>query len=119
MSDPMQALMQPTPLTAQLFGMNSRYASIATATLTRPDGTTIVYLRRRFCPDPDRMALLLEHSVSQGERLDNITAHYLGDPELFWRVCDANNVLAPEELETLGRLIRITLPEGIPGTPNP
>jgi hypothetical protein len=44
------------------------------------------------------------------ERLDNITDRYLDDPTLFWRVCDANLVLQPEELERRGRVIRITLP---------
>jgi len=42
----------------------------------------------------------------------------LGDPELFWRVCDANRAMRPDELtETIGRRLRITLPEGIPATP--
>ena len=63
--------------------------------------------------------LLLEHVVTQGERLDNITAQYLDDPEQFWRVCDANRAMCPDELtEEVGRRLRITLPEGIPGTPN-
>jgi hypothetical protein len=52
----------------------------------------------------------------QGDRLDNLTAKYLGDPEQFWRLCDANNALQPEELtDTVGRRVRITMPEGIPG----
>lgn len=118
MSDPIQALMQTTPLTAQLFASNSRYAGVATATLEGADGIIIIYVRRRFCPDPERLALLVEHAVVQGERLDTITAEYLGDPELFWRVCDANNVIAPEELEEVGRHIRITLPEGIVNNTN-
>jgi hypothetical protein len=87
------------------------------ATLQRPDGSTIVFVRRRFIPPPERFALLQEHTVVEGERLDNITARYIGDPEQFWRICDANAVIAPEELEAVGRTIRITLPEGIPGTP--
>ena len=79
---------------------------------------TIVYLRRRFVPPPERFALLQEHVVTQGDRLDNIAAHYLGDPEQFWRICDANRAMRPDELtETIGRRLRITLPEGIPGTP--
>jgi hypothetical protein len=57
--------------------------------------------------------------VTQGDRLDNVTARYLGDPEAFWRICDANNAMRPNELtETIGRRLRITLPEGIPGPPN-
>ncbi len=102
-----------------MFPINSRYYGIATVTLETQDGKQIVFLRRRFVPAPERFDLLTEHTVSEGERLDNITALYLGDPEQFWRVCDANGVIRPEELtETVGRKIRITLPEGIPKTPN-
>ena len=102
-----------------MFPINSRYYGIATVTLETQDGKQIVFLRRRFVPAPERFDLLTEHTVSEGERLDNITALYLGDPEQFWRVCDANGVIRPEELtETIGRKIRITLPEGIPKTPN-
>ena len=102
-----------------MFPIKSRYYGIATVTLETQDGTQIVFLRRRFVPPPERFDLLTEHTVSEGERLDNITALYLGDPEQFWRVCDANGVVRPAELtETVGRKIRITLPEGIPRTPN-
>lgn len=101
------------------FPMNSRYSGIETATLETPDGKEIIYLRRRLLPPVNRFALLLEHVVTQGERLDNITATYLGDPEQFWRVCDANGAMRPDDLtETIGRRLRITLPEGIPGLPN-
>ena len=96
---------------------NSRYQGIPTAMLETPDGRKIIYLRRRFVPPPERFALLQEHTVVERDRLDNITAQYLGDPELFWRICDANRAMRPDELtETIGRRIRITLPEGIPGT---
>ena len=102
-----------------MFPINSRYYGIATVTVETQDGKQIIFLRRRFVPPPERFDLLTEHTVSEGERLDNITALYLGDPEQFWRVCDANGVIRPEELtETVGRKIRITLPEGIPKTPN-
>ncbi|HXI93249.1 MAG TPA: LysM domain-containing protein [Blastocatellia bacterium] len=101
-----------------MFPINSRYYGITTVTLETQDGKQIVFLRRRFVPPPERFDLLTEHTVSEGERLDNITALYLGDPEQFWRVCDANGVIRPAELtETVGRKIRITLPEGIPKTP--
>jgi len=101
-----------------MFSMTSRYFSIPTAKLEKADGETIVYVCRRFVPPPEAFALLQEHEVTQGERLDNITAHFLGDPEQFWRVCDANRAMRPEELiETIGRKLRITLPEGIPGNP--
>lgn len=102
-----------------LFPPTSRYHGIETATLETSDGRTVIYLKRRFVPPPDRFALLQEHVVVQGDRLDNITARYLGDPEQFWRICDANGAMRPDELtDEIGRRLRITLPEGIPGMPN-
>ena len=101
------------------FPPTSRYALTPTTSLVRADGTMVTYLKRRFAPAPENLALLQWHQVVQGERLDNIAAKYLGDPEQFWRLCDANRALRPEELtETIGRKLRITLPEGIPGVPH-
>jgi hypothetical protein len=101
-----------------LFPANSRYQNVETTKLVLPDGTEIAYLKRRFVPPPERFTLLQEHEVVQGDRLDNVTARYLGDPEQFWRVCDANRAMRPDELtEEIGRRLRITLPEGIPGAP--
>ena len=55
-------------------------------------------------------------SSFRGDRLDNLAAKYFGDPELFWRLCDANGALRPDELiEIIGRRLRITLPLGVPG----
>ena len=101
------------------FPPTSRYSLTPTATLVRADGTTVTYLKRRFVPPPENLALLQWHRVVQNERLDNIAAQYLGDPEQFWRLCDGNRALRPEELtQTIGKPLRITLPEGIPGVPH-
>jgi hypothetical protein len=102
-----------------MFSTTSRYYAIERVDRETPDGNRIVYVRRRFVPPPERFETLLEHTVAEGERLDGITAQYLGDPEQFWRVCDANGAVRPAELtETIGRRLRITLPEGIPGPRN-
>lgn len=104
---------------ANNFSLTSRYYGIETTTLETATGKIIAYARRRFVPSPERFALLREHIVKQGERMDNIAHEHLGDAEQFWRVCDANGAMRPEELtETPGRRLRITLPEGIPGVPN-
>jgi len=101
------------------FPPTSRYFGIETTTIETLDGKSYAYLRRRFVPPPERFTMLQEHVVVQGDRIDNVTARYLGDPLQFWRVCDANRAMRPEELtEEQGRRLRITLPEGIPGTPN-
>jgi hypothetical protein len=97
---------------------NSRYRDLETAVYVGPDGTPRLYLRRRFVPPPERFGLLGEHVVTDGDRLDRVTALHLGDPEQFWRVCDGNRAMRPDELtEVAGRRLRITLPEGIPGFP--
>ena len=90
-----------------MFPVPSRYYSVETARLTLPDGREIVYLRRRFPPRAAAVPLA-EHLVTESDRLDNVTAVYLGDPEQFWRVCDANNALRPAEMEEDGR--RIVIP---------
>jgi hypothetical protein len=103
-------------MTSDKFPPGSRYHDVEVAQLTLPDGRMVAYLRRRFVPPPELFALLSEHSVTAGERLDQITATYLGDPEQFWRIADANGAVAPEELtDEAGRRLRITLPAGVPG----
>lgn len=94
---------------------NSRYHNVETTTLEDREGREVVYLKRRFVPPPERFALLLEHTVSDGERLDNIAARYLGDSQQDWKIADANRAMNPSDLLTpVGRSLRITLPEGIP-----
>ncbi len=113
--DPVQAMLAQTSLQTTLFASASRYYGVATDTILER-GRPIAYVLRRFVPPPERFQLLQTHTVMQGERLDNITAQYLGDPTLFWRVCDANRTMRPWELTaTVGRKLRITLPAGITG----
>jgi hypothetical protein len=98
------------------FAANSRYQTTPTTTLTDASGTQIVYLQRRLVAQPASFRLLRFHGVvsSESGRLDNIAAGELGDPELFWRLCDANGALDPAELTaTIGRRLRIALPAGI------
>ena len=91
----------------------TRDARVVVADRLLADGLqrVVAYKRRRFLPAVGGAPTLVEHTVAQGERLDNITALYLGDPTLFWRLCDANLVLRPDELEQVGRVITIVLPQ--------
>ena len=103
----------------EIFPITSRYYNMETLTMETPEGKTVAYLGRRFLPDANRFVLIQEHTVVEGDRLDNVTAKYLGDPLQFWRVADANNAMQPEALTgIIGRRLRITQPEGIPGAPN-
>lgn len=114
--DPVQAFMQAHALATPLFAPTSRYHGIGSAQTTTPEGTVITFVKRRFVPPPERFSTLSEHTVASGDRLDNLAAHHLGDPLQYWRLCDANGEMDPAELTaTVGRVLRITLPEGIPG----
>jgi len=98
-----------------MFDKTSRYYTIGVATMTMLDSDGLPrelrYVRRRFIPPGAGLTTLVEHTVTQGERLDNITARYVGDPTQFWRICDANNVLQPNELtDAVGNAIKIALP---------
>jgi hypothetical protein len=96
-----------------MFSPTSRYHEIEIATYVAADGREIPYVRRRFLPPADSFSLLAEHTVTQGERLDHIAAQYLGDPEQFWRLCDVNVCLHPDELTAeIGRRLRIPLLQG-------
>jgi hypothetical protein len=96
----------------------SRYAHVGRAKFELADDRTVVYLRRRFLPPADELVEIQVHTVTDGERLDQIAAKYLDDPEQFWRICDSNNAMFPDDLTAKpGRKLRITLPEDVQGSP--
>lgn len=119
--NPIEMLMQQAGQSQSHFAENSRYYRSETATGTLQDGRPVVYVRRRFLPQPEQMATRVQHTVVLDDRLDNLAHQYLGQPELFWQICDANRVLRPADLtdvpSTVGdlRVIRIGLPVGVPG----
>lgn len=97
-----------------MFLPTSRYFDTPTATLVTPDGRTILYARRRFVPSSRAVGTSGEYAVTQGDRVDNVTARTLGNPEVFWRLCDANDATRPDELvETVGRTIRVPFFNGV------
>lgn len=92
----------------------SRYYGLGTATWTQPDGTVVRYLQRRIIPQPEQYATMQQHVVVQGDRIDNVAALRLGDPLLYWILCDANTAIDPDALVAEpGRVLRVTLPAGI------
>ncbi|MGF1643980.1 MAG: LysM domain-containing protein [Thiotrichales bacterium] len=116
MTDALKTFLQSVALEAPAFPPTSRYHGLATTIWTAPDGRELPYVTRRFIPPPEQYATLQTHRVAEGDRLDTVAAQYLGDPEQYWRVCDATPTLQPEGLvATPGARLRITLPEGVPG----
>jgi hypothetical protein len=95
-----------------MFEPTSRYYALEIGTVSFPDGRVVTYKRRRFAPRGASLRLMQEAFVGQGERLDLVTARTLGDPEQFWRICDANDALDPFALTAVpGRALRVPIPQ--------
>ncbi len=95
-----------------MFEHTSRYYNLETAIIATQDGREIAYKRRRFLAQGEDMQLLVEVTVTEGDRLDLITARTLGDPEQFWRICDANNAMNPLDLTAEpGPVLRVPVPQ--------
>ncbi|WP_417067317.1 LysM domain-containing protein [Niveibacterium terrae] len=111
-----QAFLEDKGLTTSPYAADSRYRGLATRQIALPDGRLIRILARRFIAPSSAFAQIAQHEVVAGDRLDNLAAHYLGDPLLFWRIADANGAMSPDALTaTAGRRLRITLAEGVSG----
>ena len=111
----LQDLLGGGALKDSLYPPTSRYHGIDVVTTVTCDRTAAI-LRRRFVPPLQRFETFAVHTTDESDRLDRISARYLGDPEFFWRIADANGATRPDELtEEPGRRLRITLPEGVPG----
>lgn len=102
-------------MSIERFPPNSRYSGVPTAELEGPDGEKIVYLRRRFVPDPAGLVTVGEVQVEGGDRLDRLAATHLGDPIQYWRIADGNGAQVPSDLERPGDTLKLTLPASLGG----
>ena len=84
-----------------MYAPGSRYAHLPQAVFVDADGRSRPYtLLRPFGPaSPMRQV----HELADAERLDLVAFRFFGDPEQFWRICDANATLRPDDLEVVGR----------------
>jgi nucleoid-associated protein YgaU len=121
MNYPLQAMINAGVIPTVTFPTDSRYYATSTLQYTAPNGQTVTYLAQRLVPQPGapNYANLAQHTVKQGDRLDLLAAKYLGDPLLYWLICDANGAIRPDQLvETPGAVLNITMPQGVPGGAN-
>ena len=92
-----------------MFFKGSRYENVPDNQYTDASGRTIVYkLVRYIAPTPPVQG----HKVVAEQRLDAIAQQYYRDPERFWRICDANLAMWPDDLLELGQIIGIPTSEG-------
>ena len=99
-----------------MFDHMSRYAAVGTLTLELPGGP-VACLKRRFLPQGERLPLLATVPVAPGERIDTVAYRTLGNPLAFWRICDANDVINPQDMmqdasSDPSVRLRIPIPQG-------
>ena len=78
-----------------MFCKGSRYTDVGENEITDSKGRIIRYKKIRFIPETGAR---MGHTVNQGERLDHIAYRYYRNPERFWRICDANRAMWPDDL---------------------
>jgi hypothetical protein len=92
-----------------MFAKGSRYERVPEGLFVDPSGRPIPYKLLRLVPD--QPPSLQGHVVVQGDRLDRLAATYYGDPEQFWRICDGNLAVRPDDLLVPG--LRLLFPLGL------
>ncbi|MEA2560675.1 MAG: hypothetical protein QOH06_2179 [Acidobacteriota bacterium] len=91
-----------------MFYRGSRYEDVPDAEITAPAGRTVRYKRMRFISETQG---ILPYTVVQGDRLDLVSYKAFRDPEQFWRLCDANRTMRPDDLVAKpGHLLLIPVP---------
>jgi nucleoid-associated protein YgaU len=94
---------------------NSRYYGDAIEELTLASGSPVRYLARRILPQPSVYAATTTYVITDGDRLDNLAQRFLGDPTLYWMICDANGATDPDELTAqAGQTILIPVAASVP-----
>lgn len=93
-----------------MFFKGSRYANVGQHEITDNKGRVIPYKKIRFIPET---RMQRTHTVSQGERLDHVAHRYYQNSGRFWRICDANHAMWPDDLVAeAGRTMLIPPSEG-------
>lgn len=87
-----------------MFFKGSRYEKVPEATFSDPTGRVIRYKTARFIEDA---RAFIGHRVLAGERLDHIAWRHFRDAERYWRVCDANRALWPDDVLEEAAILRI------------
>jgi hypothetical protein len=87
-----------------LYSNTSRYALHASIIeITDSEGRKVKRVGRAKRP---RLTELGEHIRRDGQRLDHLANYYLRDPNGYWKICELNDALLPDQLAEL-ELIKI------------
>jgi hypothetical protein len=92
-----------------MFFKGSRYEKVETARIAGPRGRILTYKKIRFIPSTSGV---VGYSVQASDRLDRIANLSFRDPQRFWRICDANLAMWPDDLLIVGAVLEIPPVEG-------
>ena len=88
-----------------MFDRDSRYSQLTPLTVPGPNGSQVRIVPIRFIP---ATAPVIARRIKQGDRPDLLAYEFYKEPQLFWRIADANEVMRPSDLTgSLGTLIGI------------
>ncbi len=94
-----------------MFEHTSRYYQTEDRVYETADGRQLVYKARRLIPREPTGPILSEVATVSGERPDLLAARAIQQPEMFWRLCDANGVMNPFDLTARSGLrVQVRLP---------
>jgi len=78
-----------------MFDPDSRYSKLKPLTVQGPNRTPVQIVPVRFIsPAPP----VISRRIRQGDRPDLLAYEFYKEPQLFWRIADANEVMRPGEL---------------------
>ncbi len=86
---------------------DSRYFQLDNLTYVNEDGYEVKYKSRRILPQSSAIPSLVQVQVERGQRLDQISASTLGNPEFYWKLGDGNNAFSLVDLEKPKTVLRI------------
>jgi hypothetical protein len=78
-----------------MFDDKSRYKNLQAYEVKDRRGRNVTFVGIPPAPDQAPMG---RHLMKQGQRLDHLAKQYLDDPAGYWRICEINGVMLPEEL---------------------
>ena len=119
MPDMLQALLAGAAVPANELPRTSRYHGTPIGHYRMPgadpDGASVAFFGRRLCPHSFDLQPLYTYRVTAADqRRDLIAARQLGDPELWWKLADANDVIDPSTItEPVGRLLVIATQKAV------
>jgi hypothetical protein len=92
-----------------MFDSDSRYSQLTPLTVPGPAGTPVQIAPIRLIPGTTPV---IARRIKLGDRPDLLAYEFYKEPQLFWRIADANEVMRPSELiATPGSLIGIPTKE--------